>query len=136
MFLTDESKVFMRSSLSSSTSSSKPSSKESKRDILKEQQRIWLNGMHQEKLTTAKSFPAPLNAPAPVTAPATENADVIFNNWNSVLSIKSSNQRAPSRTSDNGNACICRICYETMQLPMLVVPCGHSFCQKVFIAFF
>ena len=57
--------------------------------------------------------------------------DVVFDNWNQI-SKSIGGARIPSRMEgDNTNASTCRICCDEMKLPMLIVPCGHSFCQKV-----
>lgn len=113
----------MRTSTSSSKSSS--TSKESKKEMLKEQQRIWLTGMNEEKHLLQQSV-SPSGAPSNIA-----NSEVIIDNWSQMAASKANPLRIPPRAEKDDHAYKCRVCFETMQQPMLVVPCGHSFCQKV-----
>jgi hypothetical protein len=112
----------MRTSTSSSKSSS--TSKESKKEMLKEQQRIWLTGMNEEKHLLQQSVSS--SAPSNIA-----NSEVIIDNWSQMAASKANPLRIPSRAEKDDHVYKCRVCFETMQQPMLVVPCGHSFCQKV-----
>ncbi len=103
---------------------SKPSSRDNgqktaRMDTLNNQKKIWLRGMHEEN----SSRPSSTIQERPQNE--IQTTQVALENWYGI----SHNETNPSSSN---NSSMCRLCLQQMKKPMMVIPCGHSFCETVF----
>ncbi len=65
--------------------------------------------------------------PSTISRRASSPTSISLNNWSS--SVKS--VVAPSSNdSQIDPLTLCRLCFETLKNPMMLIPCGHSFCKN------
>ena len=63
--------------------------------------------------------------------PEINSSEFVFQNWCNISN--SSNNQRHSSESKKLNSSDCRICMNILKRPILIIPCGHSFCESVLI---
>jgi hypothetical protein len=102
-----------------------PHQKQKKISELKRMQQQWMNDMKISQAQPPASTKITTEPTPIIIAKPTEikKADILTDNWCHLSSNKPT------------NILNCSLCQNQLVYPQLVVPCGHTFCEKVNITF-
>lgn len=116
-----------------------PKNKKDKVFELKKLQQKWIAEMKISKSSSAQQISAIPSKPSPlnqVSLPCAESVpnivnkvDILTDNW-----CQMSQKSTDNINSQQNNLTTCKICMSQLSSPHVVVPCGHSFCEKCLVS--